>query len=89
MADDADLAQDFEERLIAEAIHRAKKLARNRASEWFCVDCDGVIPHERRAFGGVIRCVECQTIFESKNKKRAIHFAREANRLMNAWGARK
>ena len=84
MADEADLAQEFEQRLIDEAIYKAKKLARNRASEWFCVDCDEVIPHERRAFGGVIRCVECQTIFESKNKKRAMHFAREANKLMNA-----
>lgn len=68
MADDADLAQDFEERLIAEAIYKVKKLARNRASEWFCVACDDVIPHERRAFGGVTRCIECQTIFESKTR---------------------
>ena len=71
MADEADLAQDFEERLIEDAIYKAKKLARNRASEWFCVDCDEVIPHERRAFGGVIRCVECQTIFESKTRRQA------------------
>lgn len=75
MADDADLAQEFEQRLIDEAIYKAKKLVRNRASEWFCVDCDEVIPHERRAFGGVIRCVECQTIFESKTRSVLLGYA--------------
>ena len=69
MADEADLAQEIEELLIEEAIYKAKKLARNRASEWFCVDCDEVIPHERRSFGGVIRCIECQTNFETKTRR--------------------
>lgn len=31
-------------------------------SRTFCIGCDDVIPHQRRALGGVLRCMGCQQI---------------------------
>ncbi|MOA42274.1 hypothetical protein D3C78_1643130 [compost metagenome] len=32
-----------------------------------CIDCGHEIPEQRRALGGVTRCVHCQTVFERGN----------------------
>ena len=71
MADEADIAQELDERHLADALHKARlKINTNKESEWFCVDCDEVIPHKRRALGGVSRCVDCQSLFEKKGDRK-------------------
>lgn len=62
-----DRAQALEQRQRDQAIDAG--LARVRArptgpSLTHCEDCDDKIPEARRAFGGITRCVPCQSIFE-------------------------
>lgn len=62
-----DRAQALEQRQRDQAIDAA--LARGRArstgpSLTHCEDCDGEIPEARRAWGGMTRCVHCQSHFE-------------------------
>ncbi|TCM61895.1 TraR/DksA family transcriptional regulator [Acinetobacter calcoaceticus] len=66
MADFADMATDIaEERLQRSISARAKFVAE---SNYECEDCGNDIPAQRRALGGVIRCIQCQTKFEAKQK---------------------
>ncbi|AZD95322.1 MULTISPECIES: TraR/DksA C4-type zinc finger protein [Pseudomonas] len=60
-----DRAQDLEQRQRDQAI--AAQLAQARStgpSLTHCEDCNREIPEARRALGGMIRCVPCQTTFE-------------------------
>ncbi|MEW5251610.1 TraR/DksA family transcriptional regulator [Microbulbifer discodermiae] len=41
----------------------------NRPSAADCSDCGAEIPPARRAFGGITRCVECQTLREKRNRR--------------------
>lgn len=67
MADDADLAADFQERLNAEALAKRENPS-DLPSAFYCAECDEVIPHARRAaIAGVQLCVDCQGIKELKN----------------------
>lgn len=34
-----------------------------------CVDCEELIPEQRRKLQGVIRCIDCQTIYEQQQKQ--------------------
>jgi len=64
-----DRAQALEQRQRDQAI--AAQLARPRStgpSLTHCQDCDGEIPAARQAFGGVTRCMPCQTTFEKGNR---------------------
>ena len=66
--DIVDAAQEIEQRRIDNIIanHKAKK---QLISRHFCDDCGNVIPEARRAvIRGCSRCVDCQSIFEYKNK---------------------
>lgn len=66
MADFADVATDIaEERLQRSISSRAQFEA---ASNHECEDCGDVIPAQRRALGGVIRCIQCQIKFEAQQK---------------------
>jgi len=66
MSDWVDCAVDREERELARAL--AAQLARspNGPSLIYCTACTEEIPAKRRALGGVVRCTECQTLFEKR-----------------------
>ncbi|KHL70603.1 hypothetical protein SF06_06870 [Pseudomonas flexibilis] len=71
MADWFDRAQAYEERDRAQALEAALRRARtDLPSRETCLTCDEPIPAERQAFGGVIRCVPCQTLFEKFEAQR-------------------
>jgi phage/conjugal plasmid C-4 type zinc finger TraR family protein len=60
-----DRAQALEQRQRDQAI--AAQLARacpSGPSLTDCQDCDKPIPEQRRALGGMTRCVPCQTLIE-------------------------
>ncbi|POF99981.1 TraR/DksA C4-type zinc finger protein [Pseudomonas putida] len=62
-----DRAQALEQRQRDQAIDDALAQARARSnapSLTHCEDCNNVIPEARRAFGGITRCVPCQSIIE-------------------------
>lgn len=65
-----DRAQALEQRQRDQAI--AAQLARARPSGpslTHCEDCDNEIPAARQAFGGMTRCVPCQSIFEREAQR--------------------
>ena len=58
-------AQALEQRQRDQAI--AHQLAKSRStgpSLSECLDCGDDIPKARQAFGGIVRCVPCQSFFE-------------------------
>lgn len=60
-----DRAQALEQRQRDQAI--AAQLAKPRPigpSRSECMDCDEEIPKARQALGGIVRCTQCQSIFE-------------------------
>ncbi|MNJ32847.1 hypothetical protein D3C77_275230 [compost metagenome] len=60
-----DRAQALEQRERDQAIAAALSRARSTGpSLTHCEDCGGEIPEARRALGGMIRCVPCQSHFE-------------------------
>lgn len=62
-----DRAQALEQRQRDQALTAALARARARSnapSLTHCEDCDDDIPEARRAFGGITRCVPCQSVFE-------------------------
>lgn len=66
MADEADIAQEYEERHRQDAFARWMQPFVGESLEQ-CEDCNGEIPEARRqAIPGVTRCVECQTISEGR-----------------------
>lgn len=70
MVDALDLAQEREaldrERAIAAQLARSRH---DRPSLAHCADCDEPIPAARRALGGITRCVDCQSLFEWKQRR--------------------
>lgn len=65
MADQADNADQFIESLTARGLAAVKRQYRG-PSRTYCIDCEDVIPHARRAVGGVLRCITCQEILERR-----------------------
>lgn len=64
MADIVDTAQD---RIGAEMAARLRLLPRfDIASKHNCIDCEEEIPRQRRAIGGVTRCIDCQNEAEGR-----------------------
>ena len=66
--DIVDAAQEIEQKRMDNLItnHHAKQ---KLISRHFCDDCGNVIPEARRAVvRGCCRCVDCQSIYEYKNK---------------------
>jgi phage/conjugal plasmid C-4 type zinc finger TraR family protein len=71
MADWFDRAQAYEERDRERALEAALSRARSDGpSRETCLTCDKPIPAERKAVGGVIRCVPCQSLFEKYEAQR-------------------
>lgn len=62
-----DRAQALEQRQRDQAIAAALAKARSAGpSLEFCQDCDDPIPKDRQDFGGITRCMPCQTTFEKR-----------------------
>lgn len=68
MADEIDIAQEREQKTIEYALaSRAQQYSGD--SEFYCVECDEVIPHQRRmALPGVDVCVVCASAREQQRK---------------------
>lgn len=64
MADFADMASDLEQERLSHSL--AERVSFQGESLYGCAECGTEIPAQRRAIGGVTRCVECQTCFESQ-----------------------
>ena len=66
MADFADVASAITEEHLRKSLEGRSQF--NATSNFECEDCGGEIPAQRRALGGVTRCIQCQTNFEAKQK---------------------
>ncbi|WP_019530644.1 TraR/DksA C4-type zinc finger protein [Dasania marina] len=65
MADEADKAADLHAALNDSAVQNIlAQTSFNQPSHSLCIDCDDDIPDQRRAYGGITRCVDCQSIFD-------------------------
>lgn len=65
MADDVDIANDYAEMHIEHSLAQHAARAKDSESLFYCIECDGVIPHKRRAaIKGVKTCVDCQAAIE-------------------------
>ncbi|MDP8176347.1 TraR/DksA family transcriptional regulator [Pasteurella skyensis] len=68
MSDAIDKAQELQAIFNKTALAKTQQQV-TAVSAYFCEDCDIEIPEKRRkAIKGVCRCVNCQEIFEAKNK---------------------
>lgn len=67
--DIADIASAREDDLRAQALNKIPK--HTGISRTHCIHCDSAIPAQRRALGGVIRCIDCQTVYEHQSKSRS------------------
>jgi phage/conjugal plasmid C-4 type zinc finger TraR family protein len=66
MPDEADLAQEVNERLLADALADHQRRQPVGPGLTHCEDCDEEIPEARRqAVPGCRRCVSCQEILEN------------------------
>lgn len=66
MVDLVDMAEEFRTQQMQASICARPQF--NTESEQDCEDCSAEIPAQRRALGGVTRCVQCQINFEAKQK---------------------
>ena len=66
MVDLVDMAEEFRAQQMLAAISARPQF--DKESELDCEDCSDAIPAQRRAIGGVTRCVQCQINFEAKQK---------------------
>lgn len=66
MADFADMASDIETERLQQTLQNRSQFTAHSYFE--CVGCGEEIPAQRRALGGVTRCIQCQTQFEAKQK---------------------
>lgn len=65
MADVVDIANDYAERLIEQSLAQHAAREKSEESAFYCIECDEVIPHRRRAaIKGVKTCVDCQDLKE-------------------------
>lgn len=66
MPDFADIAEQLSSEQLQQSL--ANRSQFTQASYFECEDCGDDIPEQRRAIGGVTRCISCQSICESKSK---------------------
>lgn len=66
MVDLVDMAEEFQAMNLQDRINARAQFTAHSNRE--CEDCGGEIPAQRRALGGVTRCIQCQTNFEAKQK---------------------
>ncbi|ELC7077835.1 TraR/DksA C4-type zinc finger protein [Salmonella enterica] len=69
MADDADVAFEYETIRVNEAVNKIRSLCRAEGNGLFCNECGIRIPEMRsRIIPGVLMCVTCQEIYEHRRK---------------------
>ena len=66
MVDLVDMAEEFQAMSLQEKLNARAQFSTISAFE--CGDCGDEIPAQRRALGGVTRCIQCQTEFEAMQK---------------------
>jgi len=66
MVDLVDMAEELRAQQMQEKLNSRAQF--DGESELDCDVCGEEIPAQRRALGGVTRCVQCQTNFEEKQK---------------------
>lgn len=72
MADDVDVAQEFEMDSLNDSIKKIKDSMKAVNTNIFCVDCDNEIPEARRkSVPNAIRCISCQEMYEKESRRYA------------------
>ncbi len=66
MADIGDVASSLEQESLNISLMNRQTF--DAPSEAECLNCGEEIPQQRRAIGGVIYCVECQSALEHRQK---------------------
>ncbi|RYL25166.1 TraR/DksA C4-type zinc finger protein [Acinetobacter piscicola] len=66
MVDLVDMAEEFQAMNLQEKINARAQFSAH--SNFECDECGEEIPAQRRALGGVTRCIQCQTEFEATQK---------------------
>lgn len=70
MADIIDQANEVAELHLQTSLAKHRTIQTLSASAFYCIECDEVIPHQRRsAVAGVKTCIECQCVIEKKKKQ--------------------
>ncbi len=70
MVDWIDRAQAVQELTLHAALGAQRLVARPAGpSLTHCQECGDEIPAQRQAFGGITRCVPCQSTFERVNRR--------------------
>jgi len=65
VADIIDMANEYAEKALEHSLAQHAARAKDEVSEFYCIVCDEVIPHRRRAaIKGVKTCVDCQATIE-------------------------
>lgn len=67
MADWTDMASERTQAELDSILQKRRQDARKAASPTHCVDCEDEIPPQRRALGGMIRCISCQEDHELRS----------------------
>lgn len=67
MSDEIDVAMELQEKQMKKALEERQTFTAE--SEKYCIECEVVIPKQRRKMGGVRLCVFCQTEKEKKGKR--------------------
>lgn len=66
--DNVDIANDYAEKHLEYILAQRATHEKNEVSLFYCIECDEVIPHKRRAaITGVETCVDCQEIIERRS----------------------
>ncbi|AUX87164.1 conjugal transfer protein TraR [Acinetobacter sp. ACNIH2] len=66
MVDLVDMAEELRAQQMQEKLNSRAQF--EGESRYGCAECGTEIPAQRRAIGGVTRCVQCQTHFEAQQK---------------------
>ncbi len=66
MADEADIASDYNELMISRALGRIRRDTSIKAGPKLCGDCEEAIPEARRKLGFKL-CVQCAEETERRN----------------------
>jgi RNA polymerase-binding transcription factor DksA len=72
MADDADLANEYNELLVLRALGRIRQDTNVKSGPKVCAECDDKIPAARRKLGFKL-CVQCAEEAERRNSLYAGH----------------
>lgn len=69
MADKADIAGDYIEQSLEQALEKQRNQVKPVNDEPYCLECGDEIPAKRReALPGCPTCVDCQQLLEASNR---------------------